>query len=72
MARVKFDSVFKVNTADGTIEPRQTTRIGGVTINPGIIISKGVGIGGIDLAQYIDHDLEITTDGGAIVVTGIY
>jgi len=71
MARVGFDSVFQINT-DGTISPRQTTRIGGVTITPGIIISRGVGIGGVDIAQYIGNDLEITTDGGAVVVTGIY
>lgn len=71
MARVRFDSIFQVNT-DGTISPRQTTRIGGVTITPGITISRGVGIGGIDIAQYVNHDLEITTDGGEIVITGIY
>lgn len=71
MARVKFDSVFQVNN-DGTITPRQTTRIGGVTITPGVTISSGVSIGGINIAQYVDRDLEITTDGGAIVITGIY
>jgi len=32
MARVRFDSVFQVNS-DGTITPLQTTRIGGVTIS---------------------------------------
>ena len=71
MARVTFDSVFKVNT-DGTIEPKQTTRIGGITITPGIKFSKGIGIGGIDLTQFINRDLEITTDNGVIVITGIY
>lgn len=71
MARVRFDSVFQVNN-DGTITPRQTTRIGGVTITPGVIISGTVGIGGINIAQYVGQDLEITTDGGAIVITGIY
>jgi len=71
MARVTFDSVFRVNP-DGTIEPKQTTRIGGVTISPGITFNKGVGVGGIDLTQFINHDLEITTDNGVIVITGIY
>jgi len=71
MARVRFDSVFKVNS-DGTITPLQTTRIGGVTITPGVTISGTVGIGGINIAQYVGRDLEITTDGGAIVITGIY
>ncbi|MBI4078808.1 MAG: hypothetical protein HY429_00745 [Candidatus Levybacteria bacterium] len=71
MARVAFESIFQVNP-NGTIEPKQTTRIGGVTITPGITFSKGVGVGGIDLTQFIDHDLEITTDNGVIVITGIY
>lgn len=71
MARVTFDSVFQVN-ADGTITPRQTTRIGGVTITPGVTISGNVAIGGINIAQYVGRELEITTDGGAIVITGIY
>ena len=71
MARVTFDSVFNVN-ADGTITPRQTTRIGGVTITPGVTISGNIAIGGINIAQYVGRELEITTDGGAIVITGIY
>ena len=71
MARVTFDSVFNVN-ADGTITPRQTTRIGGVTITPGVTISGNISIGGINIAQYVGRELEITTDGGAIVITGIY
>lgn len=71
MARVTFESLF-ITHPDGTVEPRQQVRIGGVTIGPGILFTRGVGWGGIDITQFIGHDLEITTDGGVVVITGIY
>lgn len=71
MARVSFDSIFTINR-DGSIEPKQVVRIGGVTLSPGVKFSKGVAFGGVDITQYAGHELEITTDNGIIVVTGIY
>lgn len=71
MAKVPFDSIFNVAT-DGSVEPKQTIRIGGVTLGPGIKMIPGVSIAGIDIAAYKDHELEITTDDGTIVITGIY
>lgn len=71
MAKVTFDSIF-IQHSDGRIEPRQTIRIGGVTVGPGVYFSPGVALGGIDLTQFIGHDLEIATDNGMVVITGIY
>lgn len=71
MARVPFSSIFDIHT-DGTIEPRQTVRIGGVTLSPGARFARGNIIGGVDLVQYANHDLEVTTDDGTAVITGIY
>lgn len=71
MARVSFDSIFTVNP-DGSIEPRQTIRIGGVTMTPGVKFTRGVSFGGIDISQFEGRDLEITTDEGVVVITGIY
>lgn len=71
MAKVPFDSIFKISS-DGSVEPKQTIRIGGVTLSPGIKMTSGVSIAGIDIAAYNQHELEITTDDGTIVITGIY
>ena len=71
MPRVTFNSLFKRNP-DGSLEPTQTIRIGGVTMSPGVKFTKGVSFSGVDLAQYEGHDLEITMDNGTPVITGIY
>ena len=71
MARLPFDSIFLVRE-DGSIEPRQTVRIGGVTLSPGVKFSKGAIFGGIDLAMYVGRELEVATDEGTAVITGIY
>jgi len=72
MARVTFDSIFLRHT-DGSIEPRQKTRVGGVTISPGVRI-KNTSISGIDFSnpQFLGHELEIKTEEDVVVITGIY
>lgn len=70
MARVPFNSVFIEE--GGKLRPLQQVRIGGVSFGPGVSISSGVIIGGIDLAQFTGNDLEIETEGNTIVIKGIY
>lgn len=74
MARVTFDSLFIQHSEDGTIEPRQSVRIGGVTIGPGVRLSRGVTIGGIDLTKFRGRDFEVEEDekNDILVITGIY
>ena len=72
MARMAFDSIFIRNIEDGTLEPRQIVRIGGVTMGPGVKFSKGVSFGGIDLTQFIGQAFEVQIDNGVFVITGIY
>lgn len=71
MARVTFDSIF-ITHEDGTLEPRQRIRVGGVTFGPGVKLSRGVALGGIDFTQFIGHELEIKTDGDIVVIRGIF
>ena len=71
MARVNFDSIF-IQHSDGSLEPRQRIRVGGVEFSPGVRFNRGVFFAGIDLTQFIGRDLEIKTDGEVIVITGIY
>ena len=72
MARVTFDSIFTQHP-DGSLEPRQRIRVGGVEFGPGVNF-KNTSFGGIDFhgPQFFGHDLEIKTDNGTIVVVGVY
>lgn len=69
--RVPFNTVFLQNT-DGSLEPIQRIRVGGVELGPGARFSRGVTFGGIDFAQFIGRDLEVETDGEVLVIKGIY
>lgn len=71
MARVTFDSIF-IKHSDGSLEPNQRIRVGGVEFGPGVRFIRGVSFAGIDFTQFMDKDLEIKTDGDVIVITGIY
>ena len=72
MPRIPFSSVFRVNPTDGSIEPTQRIRIGGVELAPGTILRRGQVIAGIDFTQYTDRDFEITVDDQILVIRGIY
>jgi hypothetical protein len=73
MARVTFNSVFNQHS-DGSIEPRQRIRVGGVEFGQGVRFTRGVVFGGIDFfsPEVFNHDLEINTDNDIIVIVGIY
>lgn len=69
--RVSFNTVF-IQHPDGTLEPRQRIRVGGVEFGPGIRFSRGVAFGGIDFGQFVDRDLEVETENEVLVIRGIY
>lgn len=71
MPRVPFSSVFRSNT-DGSIEPTQQIRVGGLVLTPGTILRPGQLIAGIDFTQYVGRDFEIDVDGSNLVIKGIY
>ncbi|MEK6952539.1 MAG: hypothetical protein AABX29_05990 [Nanoarchaeota archaeon] len=71
MPKVPFNTLFKVN-ANGSIEPIQQIRVGGITLSPGVILSPGQVIAGIDFSQYRDRNFEIAVDGSLLVIKGIY
>lgn len=68
--RVPFASLFKLNGS--TIEPIVRIRIGGVTFGPGFTLSKGMAIGGVDLTQYSQHELEVEVEDNTYVIRAIY
>jgi hypothetical protein len=71
MANVQFNSIFTINP-DGSVVTNQPTRIGGIQLPRGFVITPGVAFNGIDITQYKDHELEVVEDNGVSVVTGIY
>lgn len=71
MARVTFDSLFKLISA-GIYEPRQKIRIAGVVIGPGVQFTKGVTFGGVDLTLFQKNDFEIDVDEDTLILKSIY
>lgn len=71
MARVTFDSLF-VRHPDGSLEPRQRIRVGGVEFGPGVRFSKGVAFAGIDFTLFTDRELEVEEHGDVKVISGVY
>ena len=69
--RVTFSQVFQTN-ANGSISPRTTVQIGGVTMSPGVSFTPGVSFGGVDIASLAGHDLEIEQSGNVIVIKSVY
>ena len=71
MARINFSSVFRQNP-DGSLEPTQRIRVGGVEFGPGIQFTRGVSFVGIDFTLFVGHDFEVETDGDVLILKGIY
>ncbi len=42
------------HNGNGTWSPLKTVAVGGVSMEPGVIFSRGVPFGGIDVAAYLD------------------
>ena len=69
--RLNFYQIFKVNT-DGSIEPLQLVRIGGVQMGPGVRFGRGVSFGGINLSQYSGRDFQVEDQSGVLIILGIF
>jgi translation elongation factor EF-1alpha len=69
--RVPFSDVFEINP-NGSVSPRTRVRIGGVTMGSGVSFGRGAFFGGVELASYIEHDLEIEYEGDIVVIKGAY
>jgi hypothetical protein len=71
MARINFASIFTKHP-DGSLEPKQRIRVGGVEFGPGIRFNQGVLFAGIDFTLFEDRDFEVSTDKDILVIKGIY
>ena len=57
---------------DGSIEPKQLVRIGGIQFGPGVRFGKGISFSGMDLSKYIGNDFEVEEDGSVLKLVGVY
>ena len=69
--RVSFYQVFNVNP-DGSVSPKVTVAIGGVTMGPGVAFQRGVAFAGVEIAAHVGKDLEVEQQGNVVVIKGIY
>lgn len=71
--KFRFYDIFQRNE-DGSLTPRRTLRIGGVTFGPGVSFSRGVSFSGIDIFQYQGLDIAgIDLEGeGILEIRGFY
>jgi hypothetical protein len=69
--RVSFNTIF-IQHPNGTLEPKQRIRVGGIEFGSGVVFSRGVAFGGIDFTQFIGRDLEVETENEVLVIKGIY
>lgn len=69
--RVPFDSVFQSNP-DGSISPRVSVSINGITMTPGVFFTGGVSFGGVDIASLRGKDLEVDANNGITMLRGYF
>lgn len=68
---IGFWEVFQENP-NGSISPRTTIRVGGVTLSPGVSFTRGVTFGGVDFFNYYGMDLEVDEEGQILILRGFY
>ena len=69
--RYKFEEVFKKNS-DGSLTPKRTIHVNGITFGYGITFNKGVAFGGIDFFNFENKDIEADEINGVININGFY
>ena len=66
---VEYNQVFTINP-NGTISPRIPVRIGGITMGPGVSFGSGVLIGGLNLIEFKNRNIQGYVDNGMFVIKG--
>ncbi len=68
--RVPFSDVFATNP-DGSFSTRSQVQIGSAALSQGASFRPGALFSGVDITQYVGHDLEVEHVGGVVVVRGV-
>ena len=69
--QTKFFECFRQNW-DGSLEPLRKIKIGGLKMDSGVKLGKGVLFGGIDLHLFLGRDLSVIKQPDCWTIVGIY
>jgi len=69
--KYKFLDVFTENP-DGSLSPRVSILVNGITFNPGVSFGRGVSFGGIDFHQYKYFDIAGEMINNVLIVKGFF
>ncbi len=69
--RYRFEEVFQRNE-DGSLTPRRTIHVNGVTFGYGVRFNRGVAFGGIDFFNFNGLDIEADEIDDVLNVRGFY
>jgi hypothetical protein len=69
--RYKFEDIFQKNPS-GSLSPRKTLHVNGVTFGYGVSFNRGVAFGGIDFFNFEDKDIEADEVNGVLNIKGFY
>ncbi len=71
MSKHPFGEIFQENS-DGSLSPKRTIVVNGVTFGPEVTFGTGVTLGGIDFHQYKHMSIAIEEEDGVLAVKGFY
>lgn len=71
LQRFGFFEVFQQNP-DGSLTPKISLHLNGITFGPGVSFSRGVVFGGIDFFQFFGKPIAGTMENGVLIVKGFY
>ena len=68
---MNFNEIFIVYP-DGSIEPRQQIRVGGVGFGPGVRFGHGVSFSGIDFSLFVGRNFQVREENQVVNILGVY
>jgi len=68
--RLGFFDVFE--EVNGGLKPRMLVKLKSVVIGTGVVFTKGVSFGGVNIFDYYGSDIEAEYENGILVIRGFY
>ncbi|MBC6426087.1 MAG: hypothetical protein GDA51_06395 [Ekhidna sp.] len=69
--KIKFSDIFQMSP-DGSLTPKETISVNGITFGPGISFGRDVSLGGVDFFQYQSHDIAVEKDNNILKIKGFF
>lgn len=71
MNRYKFLDIFRENP-NGSLSPKRTISVNGITFGSGVAFSPGVAFGGVDFHRFKYLDIAAEEQDGVLVIKGFF